>query len=288
MHSFLRSIGFRDISKDRLNEIIREITYNPEHMDVTMDSEGNQFVELRREVAKGIGLSLRGSYEFGDEFHLDYYFPYFTGELQSTNCEVEIIRQSDKESYQGLCDDIRVGIDLIFYLQNMFTLLQSDQRDKKIVDFGGVCLSGLCTEGVVLLPMKKAENVNNTERKIRERNDLLIAARNGDVKAMEKLTINDMDTYSVLQKRLQHEDVLTIVSSYFMPSGIECDKYEVLGEITGVRSVVNTISMESLFLIDLICNHMPMQIVVNEKDLLGEPAIGRRLKAKIWLQGKMG
>ena len=289
MHLFLRSIGFRNITKDKLNEILKDISYNPEHMEVTIDSEGNQFVELRTDVAKGMGLSLRGAFESDDEFRMDYYFPYFTADSISTNCEVEIVRQSDRESYQGMCDDIRIGIDLVFYLQNMFTLLQSDQRNNKIVDFGGVRLSGLASDGVILLPVaKKQERKENVEKKIRERNDLILAARNGDPQAMEKLTLEDMDTYSLIQKRLEKEDVLSIVTTYVMPNGIECDKYQILGEIIGYRNVVNKFTMELVHLMTVECNRMKIEVAVNDRDLLGEPEVGRRFKGNIWLQGKVG
>ena len=287
MHNYLRSVGFHDITKEGEKNILKSIIGNPEKMDVTMDSEGNQYVELRREVATDMGIALRGSFDENDEFTTDYYFPYFSSNHISTTCEVEIIKQSDKESYQGLCDDIRLGVDLIFYLQDMFTLLQSDQRDKKTVDFGGVRLSGLSDFGKIILPMKKAKKKDSMERSIRERNNLLLAARDGDPKAMEKLTLQDMDTYSMIQRRLEKEDVLSIVTTYFMPSGIECDKYEILGEITGYRNYINRYTMQLLHVLTVECNKISIDVVINDKDLLGEPAVGRRFKGNIWLQGKI-
>lgn len=288
MHDYIRSIGFHDIKKEEFHKLLKEIALNPEQMDVTIDSEGNQFVELRREVASGMGLSLRGTFDENDTFRLDYYFPYFEGDMISTNCEVEIVKQSDRESYQGLCDDIRLGIDLIFYIQDMFMLLQSDQRDNKVVNFGGVRLSGLATDGVILLPVQKTEKKENVERKIREHNDLVLAARNGDDRAMEKLTLDDMDTYSMISKRLEKEDVLSIVTTYFMPSGIECDKYAILGDIIGYRNYINKVTMELVHVITVECNRMQFDVAVNGKDLLGEPAVGRRFKGNVWLQGKLG
>ena len=47
---------------------------------------------------------------------------------------------------------------------------------------------------------------------------------------MEDLTMEDMDTYSMISERIVTDDVLTIVDSYFMPNGIECDQYGILGE----------------------------------------------------------
>lgn len=66
-----------------------------------------------------------------------------------------------------------------------------------------------------------------------DRNHLIAAARDGDEDAIENLTLEDIDTYSLLSKRITHEDVLSIVDTYFMPYGIESDQYSVLGEIMG-------------------------------------------------------
>jgi hypothetical protein len=53
----------------------------------------------------------------------------------------------------------------------------------------------------------------------------------GDEDAMEKLTMEDMDTYAAISRQIQTQDVYSIVDSYFMPYGVECDMYSVMGEI---------------------------------------------------------
>ena len=35
----------------------------------------------------------------------------------------------------------------------------------------------------------------------------------------------------------------------------------------------------------LVCNDVPIDICINEKDLFGVPEVGRRFKGQIWLQG---
>ena len=64
---------------------------------------------------------------------------------------------------------------------------------------------------------------------------LLNAARNGDQTAIETLTLDDIDTYSKVTRRLMTEDVFSIVDTYFMPYGAECDMYSIMGEILAVR-----------------------------------------------------
>ena len=48
---------------------------------------------------------------------------------------------------------------------------------------------------------------------------------------MESLTMEDIDLYSSITRRIQNEDILSIVTTYFMPYGIESDQYSVLGDI---------------------------------------------------------
>ena len=46
MHQFLRAIGFSDITKKQLNEVINNIIDKPEKLKVTKDSEGNEFAHV--------------------------------------------------------------------------------------------------------------------------------------------------------------------------------------------------------------------------------------------------
>ena len=108
-----------------------------------------------------------------------------------------------------------------------------------------------------------------------------------DEEAMETLTVEDMDTYSMISERIATEDVFTIVDSYFMPNGNECDQYSLMGEILEVESVKNSLTGEDVFLMSLDCNDVVFEICINHQDLLGEPEIGRRFKGIIQLQGRL-
>ena len=75
-------------------------------------------------------------------------------------------------------------------------------------------LAALSTEGKILLPINKDEHKQKlTEQTMNERNGLIAAARKGDEDAIENLTLEDIDTYSLLSRRVQHEDILSIVDS---------------------------------------------------------------------------
>ena len=63
----------------------------------------------------------------------------------------------------------------------------------------------------------------------KDRNSLIEAAKSGDEDAMETLTIEDIDLYSKISRRATKEDLYSIIDSCFMPYGVECDQYSVIG-----------------------------------------------------------
>ena len=149
-------------------------------------------------------------------------------------------------------------------------------------------LSGLARKGTILLPvLKKAEETAEAEEKTINRGRLMAAAKNGDEEAMESLTIEDMDTYSMISQRVENEDVYSIVDSYFMPYGMECDLYNIMGEILECNKVQNVLTGDSIYEMRICCNDIEMDVCNNENDLLGEPLRGRRFKGIVWLQGNV-
>ena len=115
----------------------------------------------------------------------------------------------------------------------------------------------------------------------------MAAAKNGDERAIQLLTLQDMDLYSMLQRRIAEEDIFSIVESSFMPFGMECDQYRILGKILSVREIRNTHTGEILYRMTLNCNDLIFDICINRADLLGEPMAGRRFRGRIWLQGNI-
>ena len=83
------------------------------------------------------------------------------------------------------------------------------------------------------------QDVKLINRRADRRRKLLEAARDGDEQAMQTITMEDMDTYSDLIDKVQESDILTLVDSFFMPTGAECDVYYILGEILACRQVRN-------------------------------------------------
>jgi len=266
----------------KLNDIFQKIIERPMLQKVAEDSEGNEFAELSIEFGDFFGLSLRGTFNENDSFEMSYYYPYFCGNKISTTEQIDIEKHAEKESYAGICDEVRLGVTLIFYLQNVADYLAVKNNKFYMSQANGTVLAALSTEGKILLPINKDEHKQKlTEQTMNERNGLIAAARKGDEDAIENLTLEDIDTYSLLSRRVQHEDILSIVDSYFMPYGIESDQYSILGEIMDCRLLQNSYTEENVYAIDIKCNDVEFPICINQKDLIGEPTVGRRFKGNI-------
>ncbi|SHJ37011.1 DUF3881 family protein [Pseudobutyrivibrio xylanivorans] len=285
MHKYMPAVGFSKINKADLEELIKEITLRPDYQESAIDFEGNQFVELRYMVADNVGLVLRGIYNENDEFILDYYYPTYFGGSLSINNDVEVIKQTDKDNYYVMCDEIRLGVNLIFQLQNMGEYLRRNGGANK-VESRDIRLAALSTEGKILLPVYDNEKSRIKEKmNNQKRINLVEQARDGNEEALESLTMDEIDLYQKISRRVTREDIFSVVTSFFMPYGIENDKYEILGDILDVKYVVNHLTMEELCIMIIESNDVVLEVCINKNDLFGEPLVGRRFKGIIWLQG---
>lgn len=289
MHSFLKSIGFQEIKKKKeVDALIQEVIQHPDRKIISEDVEGNVYAELSRDYGEFIGIAVRGEYTSDDTFEANYYYPYFQGNNISTYELVDIEKHSEKESYAGVCDEIKLGVTLIFYLQNVMECM-NQRRTVGIRKINApTILSALSESGKIILPIKKEEAVTEKKNKyITERNNLIAAARDGDEEAIESLTLEDIDTYSMISRRIHYEDIMTIVNTSFMPYGIESDQYSILAEILDYHTIENHRSHEKLVILTLDCNDLVFDVCINQNNLLGEPAVGRRFKGIIWMQGRI-
>ena len=289
MHRFLRSVGFSALtSTGEVQELVKDVILNADSRNYTTDRENNDviLVEFSRNFAENMGIAVCGELDDRDRFIYYYFYPYLKGTGISSMEDISIEKHAATESYAGVCDDVKVGVTMIFYLQNMISYIKYRNREALPVRGTSLTLSALADQGSIMMPISKSEK---QKKKVRRsaitRNQLIEAARRGDEDAIESLTLEDMDTYTAISRKIQKEDVFSLVDTYFMPYGVECDQYSILGEIQECRRVTNSMTGEHVWLMTLECNELNFDICINEKDLLGEPMAGRRFKGVIWLQG---
>lgn len=286
MHKYLRSVGFSKIkSQKQLQELIEEVIQTSTEKMYTDFGNDTIFTEFVKDFAENIGIGVRGVFE-EDKFVYNYYFPYFKGCGITSEEDVSIERHAEKESYAGICDDIKVGVTLIFYLQNIVDYIRIKNANMLPARGTTLTLSGLSCQGTIMMPIVKNEKEKQKIKQVsNNRNHLIAAARKGDEEAIENLTLEDMDTYTSISKKIQKEDVFSLVDTYFMPYGVECDQYSVLGEILEVHSLKNKFTKEELYQMTISCNELNFDICINKNDLFGEPEVGRRFKGILWMQG---
>lgn len=287
MHKYMRAIGFSSFeSRKRLQELLTDVVMKPDTSHITLNQEEILLGEFCKDFTDNLGIAVCGDFDEEEKFVYEYYFPYLKGSGVTSAEELSVERHAEKNSYAGICDEMRLGISLIFFLQNRIPFVKAQATGTLPIAGTSVTLAGLSLSGKVLLPIKKdEEQINRVKQRMVNRNRLMEEARKGSEEAIETLTMEDMDTYNVISNRIHSEDVLSIVDTYFMPYGVECDQYSVMGEIMEVKKQRNPITGEEICLLTICSNDLTFDICINIMDLVGEPQVGRRFKGIVWLQG---
>ena len=289
MHKYSKAIGFGgDISGSMMRKVEEEVRREfTSHERMILD-EDTDYCEFRKILGERLELAMYGVMDLDENFEKEYSVPVFQGKGITTYADVIVEKKIDKEAYIGICEDARVDISLMFYLQNPMEYvreLQSGNLSKKKTS---VTLAGLAYDGTVLFPVTKNEKDKKEQREqFRDRMMLVSAARKGDSEAIETLTLKDMDTYQKVSKRVVTEDIFSIIDTYFMPYGVECDLYSIMGEILDMDLVINEVTREKIMILTLDVNEMIFDVCIPKANIMGEPAVGRRFRTNIWLQGKI-
>ena len=287
MHDFLRAVGFSQIKdKSEYQDVLQNVLDEPTEVFMSPCSMKSAFGGMAKEYADSMGLMAFGEFTPEADLEAEFYFPYLKGRAVTAIEYISVEKQPDKESYMGVCDDINLGVSLIFQLLNMKDYMEYSSRHDKILRKLSITLSGLSISGKVILPVIKADDQKERRKmETTHRNQMLAAARQGDQEAIESLTLEDIDLYTAISNRAKSEDILTIVESYFMPYGISCDQYSVMGNILSVDTLTNLSTGEEIYRMSLECNDIIFDVCINKMDLFGEPAVGRRFRGNVWLQG---
>ena len=289
MHSYLRAIGFSNINnRMELNQLVEKVTeHSSKTRTVELTNQGS-LTEITMEFGDGLGLTLRGETDETGKFHMEHYFPCLYGQITSTREEVGINKRVDSEAYTGMCDDFRLGVSLIFYLQNVIDFLEKKNQKMPMSTSFSITLAALSLEGRILLPIEMDEvQVRNITAETKYRNNLIAEAKKGNQDAIDSLTIDDIDTYAMISRRSKKEDVYSIVDTSFIPFGSESDNYSIIATITESNLISNSMTMEEIYDLQLVCNDIPFRMCINKQDLLGDPVVGRRFKGTIWMQGNI-
>jgi hypothetical protein len=287
VHSYLRAIGFSKITdRVELENLLGIIIEQPTEKNIINLQDNKIFAEISKTFSKNIGITLRGEYDSNGKFYMEHYFPYYKSQYMSSKEEISIIKRVDTEAYTGMCDDVRLGVSLIFYLQNVVDYVTFGKELNQNGIVLPIYLSALSVSGKIILPLERDEKLDkNNSADVQYRRQLIAEAKKGNQEAIDSLTIDDIDMYAMISRRAKYEDIYTIVETSFTPFGSESDNYTILGTIIDMESITNDITGEEIYNLMISCNDVIFQVAINKMDLLGEPTIGRRFKGNVWLQG---
>lgn len=289
MHQYLRAIGFSKIKSNKeIKDLLTEVVSSANTKGFVETDDDSVLIEYNTQFSESTGITLRGELNNDDTLSIDFYYPFCVGKNISTEEEASIERHAANESFGGMCEDNRIGVSLIFFLQNEMDYMKESIKEGYENCPRPLYFSALSTQGTIMLPIRKDEKQKaRIKETVNARNQLIEAAKHGDEGALENLTLDEIDTYASISKKILKEDVFSLVDTFFMPYGIECDQYSILGEIEEVKLEQNRLTQEEIYILGLNCNGLSITICINSMDLLGEPQVGRRFKGTIWLQGRL-
>lgn len=284
MHQYLRAIGFSKIkSRKQLESIYQETLSSPNRKTATTIGVDTTLIQIDKDFGHNIGLSLVGEIDASGSLSIEHYFPYVRPNSYTSFDEIKVERHCQKESYAGILDDINMSV--IFYVQNIADYAKLEWFNKRRT-ITTTMLSALSTEGTVLIPLNKTyDDLRMEKQELKNNMRLARKARKGDADAIEQLVLQDIDLKNDIGRRTYEEDILSIVDTSLIPYGVECEHYEAIGTILNIKEVENTATQEVMYNMDIKCNEYLINVCINKMDLQGEPAIGRRFKGVIWLQG---
>ena len=288
-HPYLRSVGFSNYDdRKKIQELVQGVITHSDTRRLITREDGVRTCVYMKAFATNAGIAVCGELDENETFLFDYYYPYLRSDDVSTAEDISVEKLTTQEAYEGMVDEARGGVSLIFYVNNMVDYLRVGRMRKNPLHGASLALSALAESGTIIMPiMKTGKERDDIRKKAVDRYRLISAAKRGNESAIETLTLEDMDTYTSVTKKIKGSDIFTLVDSYFMPFGVECDHYSILGEIVSCRRSENGLTGEGLFVMKLLCNDLYFDVCVNEADVLGEPMVGRRFKGNIWMQGRI-
>lgn len=296
MESPMTAIGFSEIDKKyTLEEIVDEILEKPTKQQTSRSRSEEIVAEYVKEFEKDtyvmVRIVVRSEEDKEDlkadteetTIQIEQCEPYLDTHYTLNVEDLSVEEVDDDYNYYAVCEEQETGIQFIFWLQNVVEYLEAEEKGH---NFSQVKVAALATEGTIVLPVEQDEEDATAQKEEKEKIKVMIQkAREGDEEARMKLEQEEKEMDDLLKERLYEEDFLTIMSGYFIPTTLEDATYAILGEIKTVDARRNSKTGEEMYLFTLDINDMPLEVMVNKKQLVGYPTVGMRFMGTCWMQG---
>lgn len=221
-------------------------------------------------------------------FDIQFYYPEIRGKsYDSVTTDVELERERDRDAYLVHCNSIGSELEPIFFLSNSFEFVKENGRIENLKNCS-VVFGGLAVEGKIILPINKTdEQISKQHNYFSKRIGLVEETKCGNEEAASRLAMMDYDAIADICRRVQNTDLYSVVDSSFVPSGMECDTYKVVGNILYCELLTNPVTGGQVYYMDLECNNEHISIAINAANLQGIPMEGFRFVGRVWLQGRI-
>lgn len=152
-----------------------------------------------------------------------------------------------------------------------------------------VSYTALSVEGKILLGIQKTnEDLALYEEEEQWRRDMLKKLRDGDEEALHELEIEALQQEQEITERMRHEDVFTVLEGLFVPADdVTTALYQVMGTILDVDKVLNAVTEEWVYHLQLDVMGSPLDVYIHPDDLVGIPTKGMRFMGKARMIGSV-
>lgn len=288
MHTYFSCAGFsKYIVRSEVKNILDRLQEdNIKNINISRNEEDELIWEVYAKISESIRICIDGYIdEKNGDLVRERYFPCLFSRDISSMAESKVYRLVDYEHYSVIVDDSRLGISIIYRMVNNLEYISRKNKKlptKVLVNY----ISAWAKSAKIILPLFKTfEQAEFEKIESMNRFTRIDAAKNGDELAMEVLSEEDMMLYDMATRRLEYEDIYSIVETCIVPNGVECEIYSIVGDIVNFRMEENIYTKEKIYIFTVNCKDIVFDMAVAEKKLEGDPKIGRRIKADIWMQG---
>lgn len=285
MKEYFNSVGFKNIiTKNQLKSLKDSILDFPTERYFSSTAEGNNYFEYYKKYGSNIGLSIKGIIDELDKITISSFIPYAKSKSYINVDFINIEKNESENEYYIICEDIETNNEIIFYLQNVYEYLKFE--NKKIEAFKKASISGLSSNGKIILPVKKDDDIIKYDyRELQQRKEMIKKAKLGDDDAAQQLEMEEEENAEIIQNRLKNEDFLSVIESYIIPSKSSDIIYSVLGDIIEIEKLNNENTEQTIYRMFVDITGTKLDIFINSDDLIGHPTIGMRLMCECCFQG---
>ncbi len=154
----------------------------------------------------------------------------------------------------------------------------------------------LATEGKILLGSEiDAQGARDMEDEQAWREELLRRAKDGDASAFDEMDRYMDDVDREIRERLKTEDLYSVLDGFFTPvipqgtpaplAAPMASTYTLLGEILHVDKMMNPLSEEWVYRLEVRVMGASIGVYINPRDLVGCPQKGFRFRGEVLLEG---